>query len=183
MLINGAGGSIGAHALQIAKFMGAEVTAVDRALKKDTLRRLGADHFIDYAKEDFAAGGRTYDVIFDMVPGSPYAGCIRALKQEGRYLSGNPRLSVMIRSFCTNRFTHKAASFAFARETREELLALKEMIEDTRIRSIVDRVYSMEQATEAHRRVESEERLGAVVIAVGDGGDVQPSLRADSSTG
>ena len=178
VLINGAGGSIGAHALQIAKFMGAEVTAVDRALKEDTLRRLGADHFIDYAKEDFAARGRAYDVIFDMVPGSSYTACIRALKPEGRYLSGNPRLSVMIRSFCTNRFTHKAASFAFARETREELLALKEMIEDARIRSIVDRVYSMEQAAEAHRRVESEERLGAVVIAVGDGGDVQPSHRA-----
>jgi NADPH:quinone reductase-like Zn-dependent oxidoreductase len=183
VLINGAGGSIGTHALQIAKSMGAEVTAVDRALKEDILRRLGADEFIDYAKEDFAAGGRTYDVIFDMVPGSSYTACLRALKPEGRYLSGNPRFSVMIRSLCTSWFTRRTATFAFAAETREELLALKEMIEDARIRSIVDRVYSMEQVAEAHRLVESEERLGAIVIAIGDGGDVQPSQRADSSSG
>jgi len=173
VLITGAGGSIGAHALQIAKSMGAEVTAVDRAIKEDMLRRLGADDFIDYEKKDFAADGRAYDVIFDMVPGSSYRACIRALNPRGRYLSGNPRLSFMIRSLFTNWFTGKAASFAFARESREELLALKEMIEDGRIRSIVDRVYSMEQAAEAHRRVEAEERLGAIVIAVGD--DVRPS--------
>jgi NADPH:quinone reductase-like Zn-dependent oxidoreductase len=89
----------------------------------------------------------------------------------------------MIRSLCTSWFTRRTATFAFAAETREELLALKEMIEDARIRSIVDRVYSMEQVAEAHRLVESEERLGAIVIAIGDGGDVQPSQRADSSSG
>ncbi len=168
VLINGAGGSIGAYAVQIAKSMGAEVTAVDSTIKEDMLRRIGADHFIDYTKEDFASSGRTYHVIFDMVPGSQYSACIKALNPNGRYLSGNPRFSVMLRSVLTTRFTDKTARFAFARETTQELTALKEMIEDGTIGSIVDRVYPMEQAADAHRLVETEQRLGAVVIAVGD---------------
>jgi NADPH:quinone reductase-like Zn-dependent oxidoreductase len=166
VLINGAGGSIGTHAIQIAKSMRAEVTAVDSAVKEQMLRRLGADHFIDYTKDGFTEMGRTYDVIFDMVAGTSYTGCIRALEPGGRYLSCNPRLSVMLRSVFTTRFTNKTARFAFAAETKEALLALKEMIEDGRVRSIVDRVYPMEQAADAHRRVETEQRLGAVVIAI-----------------
>ncbi len=175
VLINGAGGSIGAHAVQIAKSMGATVTAVDRSIKEDMLRRLGADRFIDYKKENFAAMGQTYDVIFDMVPGSSYSACIKALNSRGRYLCGNPRLSVMLRSVFTSRFTNKTARFAFARESRDELLALKAMIEAGEVVSIVDKVYPMDQAAEAHRRVETEQRLGAIVIvvAIGDpGGDL-----------
>ena len=166
VLINGAGGSSGSHAVQIAKSMGAEVTAVDSTTKEGMLRRIGADHFVDYTKEDFAGNGQTYNVIFDMVPASSYTACIDALSPNGRYLSGNPRLSVMLRSPVTTRFTGKTAMFAFARETKEELLALKEMIEGGKIGSIVDRVFPMEQAADAHRLVETEQRLGAVVIAI-----------------
>ena len=168
VVINGAGGSIGTHAIQIAKSMGAKVTAVDSAVKENLVRRMGADHFIDYMKEDFAAKGRTYDVIFDMVAGSSYSACIKALNPNGRYLSGNPRLSVMLRSVLTTRLTDKTARFAFARESKAELLVLKEMIEGGKIISIVDKVYPMEQAADAHRRVETEQRLGAVVIEIGD---------------
>jgi NADPH:quinone reductase-like Zn-dependent oxidoreductase len=166
VLINGAGGSIGTHAIQIAKSMGAQVTAVDSAIKEQTLRRMGADHFIDYTKHSFTALGRSYDVIFDLVAASSYGACIRTLNPGGRYLVGNPRLSVMLRSFFTTRFTDKTARFAFAGETKAALRTLKEMIEDGRIKSIVDRVYPMHQAAEAHRRVETEQRLGAVVIAI-----------------
>ncbi len=74
----------------------------------------------------------------------------------------------MLRSVFTTRFTNKTAGFAFARETKKELLALKEMIEGGKIGSIVDRVFPMEQAADAHHRVETEQRLGAVVIAIGD---------------
>lgn len=168
VLINGAGGSIGAYAVQIATSMGAEVTAVDSPIKAAVVERFGAHHFIDYTKEDFRLSGRSYDVIFDMVPGSSYRGCIKALKPHGRYLSGNPRLTVILRAPFTTRFTNKTASTAFAPETREDLLELKQMIEDGKIGSIVDRVYPMEQAADAHRRVEAEQRLGAVVLAVGD---------------
>lgn len=171
VLINGAGASIGAHAVQIARSMGAEVTAVDSAIKEGLLRRLGADHFIDYTRESFTALGDRYDVIFDMVAGSSYPASIRALNPDGRYLTANPRLSVMLRSIFTSRFSNKTVKFAFAKEAREELLSLKQMIEDGKIGSIVDRVYSMEQAADAHRRVETEQRLGAVVIAIGDRAD------------
>jgi NADPH:quinone reductase-like Zn-dependent oxidoreductase len=128
---------------------------------------MGADHVIDYAKENFAAMGQTYDVIFDMVAASPYAASIRALNPNGRYLTANPRLSVMLRSVFTSRFSEKTVRFAFAQEAREDLLALRQMIEDRKIASIVDRVYPMEQAADAHHRVETEQRLGAVVIDLG----------------
>ena len=174
VLINGAGGSIGAYGVQIAKSMDAEVTGVDSTIKEDMVRRMGADHFIDYTKSDFAGSGRTYDVIFDMVPGSSYTDCINALNPNGRYFSGNPRISVMLRSVFTTRFTSKTARFAFARETKKELSLLKEMIEAGKIGSIVDRVFPMEQAADAHRLVETEQRLGAIVIAIGDLQELRP---------
>jgi NADPH:quinone reductase-like Zn-dependent oxidoreductase len=168
VLVNGAGGSIGLHAIQIAKAMGADVTAVDHTIKEASLLRFGADRFIDYTKSDFAADGRRYDVVFDMVPQSSYSDCIRILNPGGRYLCGNPRLSVMIRSLFTSWLTDKSASFAFATESMGELETLKQMIEDGEIRSIVDKIYPMDEAAAAHRRVETEQRLGAVVISIGD---------------
>jgi len=166
VLVNGAGGSIGTFAVQIAKLMGAKVTAVDSTIKQEMLRRIGADHFFDYSREDFTKSGQTYDVIFDMVARNSYSRCVNALNPKGRYLMGNPRLSDMLRSVITSTFTDKTAIFAFAGEKKEELLALKEMIEQGKIKSIVDKVYPLEQVAEAHRRVESEQRLGIVVISV-----------------
>jgi NADPH:quinone reductase-like Zn-dependent oxidoreductase len=165
VLVNGAGGSIGTFGVQIAKSMGAEVTAVDSSIKEDMLRQIGADHFYDYSKEDFTKNGQTYDVIFSMVANTSYAECVRALNPKGRYLMANPRLSDMLRSVLTSILTDKKAIFAFAGEKQEELLALKEMIEDGRIKPIVDTIYSFEQAAEAHQRVESEQRRGMVVIS------------------
>ena len=168
VLINGAGGSIGSHGVQIARSMGAEVTAVDSTHKEGMLRRIGADHFIDYTKEDFAATGRKYDVILDMVSGNSYSASIKALNPAGRYFSGNPRLSVMLRSVLTTRFTNKTARFAFAGESLEELRTLKGMVESGKIESIVDRIYPMSQAADAHTCVETEQRVGAVVISMHD---------------
>jgi NADPH:quinone reductase-like Zn-dependent oxidoreductase len=167
VLVNGAGGSIGTFAVQIAKAMGAEVTAVDSTIKEEMLRRIGADHFFDYTKEDFTKSGQTYDVIFNMVARSSYSKCVNSLNPKGRYLIGNPRISDMLRSVLTSKLTDKTAIFVFAGEKEEELLALKEMIEAGRIKSIVDKIYPPEQAAEAHRRVETEQRLGIVVISMG----------------
>jgi NADPH:quinone reductase-like Zn-dependent oxidoreductase len=165
VLVNGAGGSIGTHAVQIARLMGADVTAVDCARKEPLLRRLGANHFIDYETTDFTAGQQRYDVIFDMVPNSRFRACINALNPRGRYLHGNPRLIVIVGSLLTNWFSRRTATFAYAGERLEELLALKSMIEDGRIVSIVDRILPLEQAAEAHRLVETEQRLGAIVLS------------------
>jgi len=167
VLVNGAGGSIGTFGVQIAKAMGAEVSAVDSTIKEEMLRRIGADHFFDYTKEDFTKNRKTYDVIFDMVAKSSYSECVKALNPKGRYLMANPRMSDMLRSVLTSTFTDKTAIFVFAGEKEEELVALKEMIEEGKIKSTVDIIYPFEQAAEAHRRVETEQRLGPVVLSVG----------------
>lgn len=169
VLVNGAGGSIGAHAAQIASSMGGIVTAVDHGRKEAFVRSLGAVDFVDYTTEDITKAGRTFDVIFDMVAGSSYRGFIKMLDPGGRYLAGNPRLSVMARAPVTTRFTDKTVTVAFAREITGALFELTKMIEAGEVRPILDRVYPMEEAADAHRRVESEERLGAVVIAMADG--------------
>ena len=168
ILINGAGGSIGCFAVQIAKQMGATVTAIDGAHKEHTLRQIGADHFIDYEREDFTKGGARYDVIFDMVPSSSYSACIALLKPHGRYVMGNPRFMKMLRSMMTGKFSNKKVYFAFAGETKEELTRLKTMIEAEQISPTVDTVYPMHSAIEAHYRVETEQRVGSVVITMSD---------------
>jgi NADPH:quinone reductase-like Zn-dependent oxidoreductase len=89
-LINGAGGSIGTYAVQIAKSFGAKVTCVDSARKLDMLRSIGADQVIDYTQEDFTTSGETYDVIIDVVGKSSFSGSVRSLKPNGRYVLGNP---------------------------------------------------------------------------------------------
>ncbi len=164
VLVNGAGGSIGTFAIQIAKAMGAEVTAVDSGIKEAMLRRTGADHFIDYTKEKFVQNGKKYDAILDMVARKSYSKSIKSLNRNGRYLIANPRLSDMLRSVLTTRFTDKKVVVALAGEKEEELLTLREMIDKGQIKSVIDQLYPMEQATEAHRRVETEQRLGLVVI-------------------
>lgn len=166
VLVNGAGGSIGTFGVQIAKSMGAEVTAVDSSIKEDMLRRIGADHFVDYSKTEFTKSEETYDVIFSMVAKSSFSGCLKALNPKGRYLLANPRMSDMLRSAVTTMLTDKKAFFDFAGETEEELLTLKEMIEAGKIKPIVDKIYPFDQAAEAHRRVETEQRLGPVVISM-----------------
>jgi NADPH:quinone reductase-like Zn-dependent oxidoreductase len=165
VLINGAGGSIGTFAVMIAKTMGAEVTAVDSAIKGEMLRSIGADHFVDYYKEDFAKAGKAYDVIFDMVASSSYSDCIESLAPNGRYLMANPRFSDMLRSVLTSKNSDKSVSFAFAGEKEEELLTLKEMIELRQITPIIDKIYGVEQVAEAHEKVENEQRLGPVVLS------------------
>ena len=168
VLINGAGASIGTFAIQIAKAAGAEVTAVDSDIKEKILRQIGAEHFIGYNKQDFTDTGQTYDVIFSVVARSNYSACISVLKPKGRYLLANPRFTDMLKTFFTNKFSDKMASFAFAGEKKEELLELKNMIEDNRIVPVVDKVYEMKDAVQAHHRVETEQRLGMVVISMGN---------------
>ena len=168
VLVNGAGASIGTFAVQIAKAMGAEVTAVDSGIKETMLRNIGADHFVDYTKEDFTNCDNTYDVIFSMVAKTSYSSCIRALKPGGRYVMANPKLSDMLRSPISSRFSGRKVLFAFAGEKEEELLELKRMLEAGEIAATVDKIYPLAEAAEAHRRVETEQRIGTVVLSVSE---------------
>ncbi len=164
VLINGAGGSIGLFAVQIAKAMGAEVTAVDAAHKKEMLKGIGADHFIDYQTQDFTTSGYKYQVFFDMVASSSFSRCLSVLETGGRYLIGNPTFSNMLRAGFTSRFTDKEVYFAFAGEKREELQELKSLIEAGKVRSVLYETLTMEEIVRAHHLVETEERVGSVVV-------------------
>lgn len=166
VLINGAGGSIGAYGIQIARAMGAEITAVDRGFKAAGLARLGADHVLDCDRDDFTEGGPRFDVVFDMVPGSRYGDCLSVLKPGGRYVIGNPRLSKLLRAPLTTRFGQHRVGVAFAPETRQALARLTAMYAAGEISSIVDSTYPLEEAAAAHRQVEAERRVGAVVLTL-----------------
>jgi NADPH:quinone reductase-like Zn-dependent oxidoreductase len=165
VLINGAGGSIGIFAVQIAKNMGAEVTAVDSYAKSKMLHRIGADHVIDYAQVDVTNQDKKYDVVFNMVVGCRYNKIIKILNANGRYLMANPKLADMLRSAITSKLTDKTVIFAFAEEKKEELIELRGMLEAGTIIPIVDKIYPPDQIAQAHRRVESEQRIGMIVLS------------------
>jgi len=171
VLINGAAGSIGTFAVQLAKMAGAEVIAVDSAVKLDMLRSIGADRVIDYNREDFTKSGEVYDVIIDIVGKSPYSGSVASLKPGGRYILGNPRFSGFFKGLWTSRTTSKKVIAALAGYRNENLEYLKDLIEAGRLKTVIDRRYSLEQIVEAHHYVESGQKTGHVVLAIAPGGD------------
>jgi NADPH:quinone reductase-like Zn-dependent oxidoreductase len=169
VLINGAGGSIGTFAIQLAKYFGAEVTAVDSTGKLDLLRSLGADQVIDYTQEDFTQRGETYDVIFDVIGTSSFSRSVRLLTRNGRYLLGNPPLSHRVRGRWMSRRSNKQVIPRATRtgsEYAEDFKFLTELIEAGKIHSVIDRCYPLEQTAEAHRYVETGQKKGHVVIRV-----------------
>ena len=144
VLIYGASGSVGTYAVQIARYFGTKVTGVCSTANVELVKSLGAEKVIDYTQEDFTASSETYDVIFDAVGKTSSSQVKASLKENGRYLS--------IRS-----------------STREEtgsLRLLKAMIEDGKLRPVIDRCYPLEQVAEAHRYVETGRKKGNVVITV-----------------
>ncbi len=166
VLVNGAAGSIGTFAIQLAKHFGAEVTGVDSTEKLDMLRSIGADHVIDYTREDFTESRGTYDVIFDVVDKSSFSGSLRSLRRNGRYLLGNPALRHMFRAVWTSMTSSKKVIVEFASETAEGLVSLRELIEAGKLRSVIDRRYPLEQTAEAHSYIESGQKKGCVVVTV-----------------
>jgi len=166
VLINGAGGTIGTFAVQLAKYFGAEVTAVDSTGKLDMLRSIGADQVIDYTQEHFTKGGETYDFILDVVSKSSFSGSIRSLKQNGRYLIANPGPSQVVRGRWTSMTSAKKVIFGAAHPKTEDLIFLKELIEAGKIEAVIDRRYPLEQIVEAHKYVEKGHKKGNVVITV-----------------
>lgn len=166
VLINGAGGSIGTYATQIAKAFGAEVTAVDSGEKLAMLRSIGADHVIDYTREDFTTTGERYDVIIDVVGKSSFSRSVRSLKPKGRYILGNASFLNMIRGRWTPMGSEKKVIVALASYKAEDYTFLLELIEAGKIKPVIDKRYPLEQTAEAHRYVEQGHKKGNVVITL-----------------
>lgn len=166
VLVNGAGGSIGTFAVQLAKHFGAEVTAVDSTGKLDVLRSIGADRVIDYTREDFTKTGDTYDVIFDVVGKSPFSRSVRCLKENGHYVLANSGLSQRVRGRWTSMTSSRTVISGTSTQKAEDLIFLRDLIEDGKLKAVIDRSYPLEQTAEAHRYVETGQKKGNVVISV-----------------
>jgi NADPH:quinone reductase-like Zn-dependent oxidoreductase len=169
VLINGAGGNMGTYAVQIAKHFGAEVTGVDSTAKLDMLRSIGADHVIDYTQEDFTQSSETYDVIFDVIGKASFSSIVNRLNLHGRYLTAVPQMSQIIGWQRMALGSSKKVIFWAPRTVSrytEDFAFLKGLVEAGRVRAIIDKCFSLEQAAEAHRYVESGHKRGHVVITV-----------------
>jgi len=171
VLINGASGSIGTFAVQLAKYFGAEVTGVCSTTNLEMVISLGADKVIDYTKEDFTKSGQTFDIIFDTVAKSSFSRCKGSLKQSGIYLTTFPTPVLMLQMLWTSKIGSKKAAFLATglrplNERIKDLIFLKELIEAGKIKSVIDRRYPLEQMAEAHRYVEKGHKKGNVVITV-----------------
>ena len=171
VLIFGASGGVGLFSVQLAKYFGAEVTGVCSTTKLELVKSLGADKVIDYTKEDFTKRGETYDIIFDTVDKSPFSGSIRSLKKEGFYLFatfGLPRLFRILwfKLTSSKKQLRIPVSDGLLKETTEDLIFLKELIEARKLKAVIDRRYPLEKAAEAHRYVETGQKKGHVVITL-----------------
>ena len=167
VLIYGASGAIGTAAVQLAKYFGAEVTGVCSTTNLEMVKSLGADKVIDYTKEDFTKSGETFDVIFDTLGKSSFAGCVRSLKKKGSYLRAvHMALSPIVRGLWTSMTSSKKVIGGIVTERKEDLIFLKELIEAGKIKPVIDRRYPLEQTAEAHRYVEKGHKKGNVVITV-----------------
>jgi NADPH:quinone reductase-like Zn-dependent oxidoreductase len=157
ILINGAGGSIGTYAVQLAKHFGAEVTAVDSSGKLDMLRSIGADQVIDYTQEDFTERNEIYDVIFDVVGTVSFSHTAGSISPNGTYLLANPRVPQMVGGLWTRMRSSKKVVMETASGT---------LVEAGQLKSVIDKTYPLEQIVEAHKYVETGAKKGNLVITV-----------------
>lgn len=167
VLINGASGGIGSMAVQLAKHFGADVTGVCGTPRLEFVKSLGADKVIDYTKEDFTQNGETYDLIFDILGRSSFSQVRRSLKPNGIYLLASFKMKALLQMLWTSITGSKQKVIcSFANETTESLTFVKGLVEEGKIKAIVDKRFPMEQAAEAHRYVEGGHKQGNVVIAI-----------------
>jgi NADPH:quinone reductase-like Zn-dependent oxidoreductase len=170
VLIYGASGSVGAAAVQLAKYYEAKVTGVCSTTNLEWVKALGVDEVIDYTQEDFTENGKTYDIIFDTVGKRSFSECKGSLTDEGVYLSTVPTPVIMLQALWPVKSGKKvkfaAAGLRPASEKIKDLVFLTELIEAGKIKPVIDRVYPLEQIAEAHRYVETGHKKGNVVITV-----------------
>ncbi len=166
ILIIGAGGSIGSYCIQLAKLFGAEVTAIDSNEKLEFIKKVGADHIIDYREDDFTKNNIKYDVIFDVIGKNELKRGLECLNKNGRYILANPRLKSILQGIWTSITTDKKVLFQVADEMIEDMIYLKELIEDNKLKAFIDKKFSLEDIAKAHRYVENGYKKGDVVVNI-----------------
>ena len=166
ILVNGASGSVGSAAIQIAKYFGAEVTGVCSAANMELVKSLGADQVIDYTRQDFTKSDETYDIIFDTVGKTSFSSCKNALKQKGLYLAGAGGLREFGQMAWTSMTGGKKVIAGVAPNRVEDLVFLKELLEAGKLKPVIDRRYSLEQTAAAHRYADTGHKRGSVVITI-----------------
>jgi NADPH:quinone reductase-like Zn-dependent oxidoreductase len=172
LVVYGASGSVGSAAVQLARNIGADVTAVCNTKNVQLVASLGADRVIDYTKEDFTRNGETYDAIFDAVGKHSFRRCRRSLEPSGIYVSTDlgfmwhlPLLALLTRWIGSRK-----AALGIAKYTKEDVLFLKGLIEAGEYRAVIDRRYQLEDVIEATKYVETGQKTGNVVLTLDGGG-------------
>ena len=168
VLIFGASGGVGNYAVQLAKHhFGARVTGVCSTSKMGMVKALGANHVIDYTREDFTKNGEIYDVIFDTVGKSSISSSQRSLTKMGTYLFATFGLTMLFQILWLRVTSSKnVGPMGVVEGSADELDFLRELVETGKLKAVIDRCYPIEQAAEAHRYVESGQKVGSVVLTI-----------------
>ncbi len=167
VLINGASGGIGAMAVQLAKYYGAEVTGVCGTPRLEYVKSLGTDKVIDYTQQDFTQNGETYDLIFDILGRSSFSRCKGSLKPQGIYLLASFKSQALFDMLWTSLTGRKQRVIcAMADEKAENLVFIKELVEAGKVKALIDKRFPLEKTAEAHRYIEKGHKQGQVVITV-----------------
>ena len=171
VLINGASGGVGTFAVQIAKALGAEVTGVCSTGNVDMVRSIGADHVIDYTKEDFTQGEPRYDLILDNVASHSFADYRRVLKPGGTLMpsSGHAGMGYVVKAFLLSLFVRQQGRPFVSTANQDDLITLKELVEAGRVTPVIDRTYPLSETAEAFRYLDQGHARGKVVIVVQTG--------------
>ena len=168
VLINGASGGVGTFAVQIAKSFGAEVTGVCSTGNVEMVRSIGADHVIDYTREDFTQGGPRFDLILDNVGNRSFSDCRRALTPQGVLIpnTGHAGMGYVLAAMVRSVFVRQQGRTFVSMPNHADLVLLRELVESGKVRPVIDRTYPLSDTPEAFRYLERGHARGKVVITV-----------------
>lgn len=169
VLVNGASGATGIAAVQIAKHLGAEVTAVCSGANAELVRSFGADHFIDYTQEDFTQSGKTYDVIVDTAGTAPWSVCKNALRPQGRLAVIAGSLWGMIQAPLVSKKGGKSVIPGVAAANAENVAEIANLAAEGVLKPHIEQVYPFDDIVKAHQHVDSRRKKGSVVVSVYNG--------------
>ena len=169
VLVYGASGAIGTAAVQVARYFGAEVTAVCGPGGVEVVTAIGADRVIDYTKEDFTSDGERYFSVFDAVGKESFGHCRDLIEPGGTYLATDGFRNLLLGLWTSHWGDRKVMFKLPPRYTQQDVVLIKEMMEAGSYRPVIDRVYPIEDVAEAARYVETQQKIGNVVLAVSGG--------------